>query len=85
MGVGEVVSDEPGLASPSPSLFEDIMSVWTILQLNRFTGKHEATTLFGSSDRPVAWQEATEQIGVDFILIAIWKGDFAKEVVTEKP
>ena len=85
MGVGEVVSDEPGLASPSPSLFEDIMSVWTILQLNRFTGKHEATTLFGSPDRPVAWQEATEQVGMDFIVIAIWMGDFAKEVVTEKP
>jgi hypothetical protein len=61
------------------------MSVWTILQRNHYTGKHEATTLFGSPDRPVAWREAVKQAGTGGTVVAIWKGDFAKEVVTEKP
>lgn len=61
------------------------MSVWTVLQLNHSTGKHEASTLFGSPDRPDAWEKAEKLGGSDTTVVAIWKGDFAREVVTEKP
>jgi hypothetical protein len=61
------------------------MSVWTILQLNNRTGKHEVNTLFGSPDRPDAWAEAERLGGPEATVVAIWKGDFASEVVTEKP
>ncbi len=70
---------------PHSLLFEDTMSVWTILQLNNSTGKHEVNTLFGSPDRPDAWAEAERLGGPEATVVAIWKGDFAKEVVTEKP
>ena len=61
------------------------MSVWTILHLNRFTGDVHASTLFVSPDRPDAWEKAEKLVGPETAVMAIWKGDFAKEVCTEKP
>ena len=61
------------------------MSVWTILQLDQSTGGVHASTLFGSPDRPDAWEKAENLAGPEVTVIAIWKGDFAKEVCTEKP
>ena len=80
-----MVSDEPGLASPTPFLLEDNMSVWTILQLHRPSGKYETSTLFGSPDSDDAWSKAEELGGYDCTVVAIWKGNFAKEVCTERP
>jgi hypothetical protein len=84
MGVGEVVSDEPGFL-PFSLLLEDTMSVWTILQYNQSTGDMHASTLFGSPDRVDAWEKAEKLADWECNVVAIWKGNFADEVVTEKP
>ena len=77
-----MVSDEPGLASPSPSLFEDIMTVWTVL-CRDYDHRNTARTMFASPDSDEAWKKAEQQWGA--VIIAIWKGDYARQVVTEKP
>lgn len=61
------------------------MSVWTILQLNHESLKYTTGTLFGSPDRSDAWIKAEQLVGERNTVVAIWKGNCAKEVCTEKP
>jgi hypothetical protein len=61
------------------------MSVWTILQLHHTTGKYSTSTLFGSPDSEDAWSKADDLCGRYCSVVAIWKGNFAKEVRTERP
>jgi len=58
------------------------MSVWTVLLFNYNNGYHEASRMYASSDRDKAWDQASKLAGS---VVAIWKGDFASEVVTHRP
>ena len=55
------------------------MSVWTVLLFNYNNGHHEAARMYASSDRDKAWDQAEKLTGN---VVAMWKGDFANEVVT---
>ncbi len=55
------------------------MSVWTVLLFNYNKGHHEAARMYGSADRDKAWDEAEKLSGH---IVAMWKGDFASEVIT---
>ena len=57
------------------------MSVWTVLLFNYDKGHHEAAKMYGSPDREKAWNQAEKLTGH---IVAMWKGDFASEVITGK-
>jgi hypothetical protein len=65
------------------------MTVWTVLCSVCPTCRDydystpTAHTMFASPDSNAAWTKAEQRWGT--AIIAIWKGDFARQVVTEKP
>ena len=61
------------------------MSVWTVIVVNVFNGEYSAHKMYGSPDSEPAWDQAVEdQPGKTYKPVAIFKGDFAGAVITER-
>ena len=61
------------------------MSVWTVIVVNVSNGEYSAHKMYGSPDSRPAWDQAVEgQPGKTYKPIAMFKGDFAEAVITER-